>query len=242
LKYKCPKCGSQKIEQFTPSPSTQEHCEKSGGPWYCFDCRWIWFHPIKDEDDKIMVQPKVTIQNVVASARFNQGFDLNAIVKAFPNVEYRPEVFPGLAFKLRKPKSCALIFSTGKMVCTGTKSEREARKAILKVARELKKAGIMVRSGKPDIAIQNIVASVDLGEVSIDLEEAIYKLKKGVMYEPEQFPGTIYRMEDPQVVFLIFNTGKLVCVGAKREEDVYRAVEKLVAFLEQNDLLVGMVR
>ncbi len=128
------------------------------------------------------------------------------------------------------------------MVCTGTKSEKEARKAILKVARELKEAGIIVRSGKPDIAIQNIVASVYLGEVSVDLEAAVYKLKKGVMYEPEQFPGAIYRMEDPQVVFLIFNTGKLVCVGAKKEEDVYRAVEKLVAFLEQNDLLVGLVR
>ena len=189
-----------------------------------------------------MVQPKITIQNVVASARFNQGFDLNAIVKAFPNVEYRPEVFPGLAFKLRKPKSCALIFSTGKMVCTGTKSEREARKAILKVARELKEAGIIARLSQPDITIQNIVASVDLGEVSVDLEETTYRLMKGVMYEPEQFPSAIYRMEDPQVVFLIFNTGRLVCIGAKREEDVFRAVEKLVAFLERNALLVGVVR
>ena len=185
---------------------------------------------------------KVTIQNVVASARFNQGFDLNAIVKAFPNVEYRPEVFPGLAFKLRKPKSCALIFGTGKMVCTGTKSEREARKAILKVARELKEAGIIARLSQPDITIQNIVASVDLGEVSVDLEETTYRLMKGVMYEPEQFPSAIYRMEDPQVVFLIFNTGRLVCIGAKREEDVFRAVEKLVAFLERNALLVGVVR
>ena len=191
---------------------------------------------------KTSSSPKVTIQNVVATARFNQRFDLNAIVKAFPNVEYRPEAFPGLVFKLRKPKSCALIFSTGKMVCIGTKSEKEARKAILKVARELKEAGIIVRSGKPDIAIQNIVASVDLGEVSVDLEATVYKLRKGVMYEPEQFPGAIYRMEDPQVVFLIFSTGKLVCVGAKKEEDVYRAVEKIVAFLERDDLLVGVVR
>ena len=188
---------------------------------------------------------KVTIQNVVASARFNQGFDLNAIVKAFPNVEYRPEVFPGLAFKLRKPKSCALIFGTGKMVCTGTKSEKEARKAILKVARELKEAGIIVRSGRLDFAIQNIVASVDLSDILIDIEKTIYvvhRLGGRVMYEPEQFPGAIYRMEDPKVVFLIFSKGKLVCVGAKREEDVYRAVEKLVTILDENDLLAGVVR
>jgi len=188
---------------------------------------------------------KVTVQNVVASARFNQGFDLNAIVKAFPNVEYKPEAFPGLAFKLRRPKSCALIFKTGRMVCTGTKSEREARKAILKVARGLRKAGIMVRSDQPCIVIQNIVASVDPGDISIDVEKLVYVVHGvggRVMYEPEQFPGAIYHMEDPKVVFLIFRTGKLVCVGAKKEEDVYNAVEKIVALLEQNDLLLGVVR
>ena len=130
---------------------------------------------------------KVTIQNVVASARFKHAFDLNAIAKALPNVKYRPKVFPGLPFKLKSPKSCTLIFGTGRMICTGTKSEKEARKAILKVARELRKAGIIVSSGRPDFAIQNIVASVNLGEVSVDVEEAVYKLRKGVMYEPEQF-------------------------------------------------------
>jgi len=185
---------------------------------------------------------EVTIQNVVASARFKHAFDLNAIAKALPNVEYRPKVFPGLPFKLKSPKSCTLIFGTGRMICTGTKSEKEARKAILKVARELRKAGIIVSSGRPDFAIQNIVASVDLGEVSVDIEEAVYKLKKGVMYEPEQFPGAIYRMEDPKVVFLIFSKGKLVCVGAKREEDVYSAVERLVTILDENDVIIRMRR
>jgi len=53
------------------------------------------------------------------------------------------------------------------------------------------------------------------------------------MYEPEQFPGLMYRMEDPRVVFLVFCTGQLVCVGAKREEDVYVATEKLVTTLEE---------
>ena len=175
---------------------------------------------------------------MVASASFKQGIDLGAIVKAFPEVEYRPELFPGLAFKLKKPKSCTLIFSTGKMVCTGTKSKKEAFKAVKKVARELKKAGIIVTSGRPDFAVQNIVASVDLGEVLVDVEEVVYKIRKRVMYEPEQFPGAIYRMEDPNVVFLVFSTGKLVCVGAKREEDVYRAVVKLVTILDENDALI----
>lgn len=183
--------------------------------------------------------PKVTIQNVVASARFEHSVDLNAITKAFPNVEYRPEVFPGLAFKLKKPKSCTLIFNTGKMVCTGTKSEKEALKAVRKVARELKRAGIII-TGSPEFTVQNIVASVDLGDALIDVEEAVYTahgLGRRIMYEPDQFPGAIYRMEDPKCVFLIFSTGRLVCVGTKREEDVYRAVEKLVTILEENGVI-----
>jgi len=183
---------------------------------------------------------RVTIQNVVASARLKHSIDLKAIVKSFPNVEYRPEVFPGLPFKLKNPKSCTLLFNTGRMVCTGTKGEKEARRAILEVVRELREAGIVIR-GEPEFAIQNIVASVDLGGIRIDVEELVYaahRLGIRVMYEPEQFPGAIYHMEDPKVVFLIFSTGKLVCVGAKREEEVYRAVEKLVTILDENGLIV----
>ena len=183
---------------------------------------------------------RVTIQNVVASARLKHSIDLKAIVRSFPNVEYRQEVFPGLPFKLNNPKSCTLLFDTGRMVCTGTKGEREARRAILEAVRELREAGIVIR-GEPEFAIQNIVASVDLGGAIIDVEELVYaahRLGIRVMYEPEQFPGAIYRMEDPKVVFLIFSTGKLVCVGAKREEEVYRAVENLVTILDENGLIV----
>jgi len=178
---------------------------------------------------------KVVIQNVVATGRLKHRVDLNAIVRAFPKVEYRPRTFPGLPFKLKKPKSCTLIFSSGSLVCTGTKSENVARRAVMKVLRELRKAGIIVAS-MPEITVQNIVASVELGGVTIDLEEAVYKLR--AMYEPDMFPGAIYRMEDPKCVFLIFSTGKLVCVGTKREEDVYRAVENLVATLEDMGVLI----
>jgi len=181
------------------------------------------------------VKPKVVIQNVVATARLKHRVDLNAIVRAFPEVEYRPGTFPGLPFKLDRPKSCTLIFSSGSMVCTGTKSEKVARRAVMKVVRELRKAGIIVAS-RPEITVQNIVASVELGGVTIDLEDAVYKLR--AMYEPDMFPGAIYRMDDPKCVFLIFGTGKLVCVGTKREEDVYRAVENLVATLEEMGVLI----
>jgi len=176
----------------------------------------------------------INIENVVATATLNQRIDLNSIVRLFPGVEYRPERFPGLVYRLKKPKTATLIFSSGKMVCTGAKSERQARKAIMKVVDELKRNGIVIL-GKPEIQIQNIVASAGLGG-KIDLEKTTYSLKR-TMYEPEQFPGLIYRMDDPKVVILIFTTGKLVCTGAKKEAEVPRAIAKLKETLEEKGLI-----
>jgi transcription initiation factor TFIID TATA-box-binding protein len=176
----------------------------------------------------------IRIENVVASATLKQRVDLNAVVKGYPGVEYRPEQFPGLVFRLKRPKTATLIFNSGKMVCTGAKSEKEARRAVMRVIKELKKSGIIIIS-KPELKIQNIVASASLGGM-IDLEKAAYSLEK-TMYEPEQFPGLIYRMPVPKVVILLFASGKLVCTGAKREGDVYEAVGKLHQELEDKELI-----
>jgi len=180
------------------------------------------------------VKPIVNIENVVASATLKQKVDLNAVVKGYPGVEYRPEQFPGLVFRLKRPKTATLIFNSGKMVCTGAKSEKEARRAVMRVIKELKKSGIIIIS-KPELKIQNIVASASLGGM-IDLEKSASSLGK-TMYEPEQFPGLIYRMDEPKVVILLFASGKLVCTGAKREQDVYDAVNKLHQRLEQEELI-----
>jgi len=180
---------------------------------------------------------EVVIQNVVATARLNVDVDLKTIAQAFPHVEYRPEIFPGLSFKMMNPKSCVLIFESGKMVCTGAKSEKQALEIIFKVVDELREAGIDTGLGAIDFAVQNIVASVDLGEVTIDVEEAIHKIDR-VMYEPDQFPGAIHRMDKPNVVFLIFVSGKLVCVGARKEEDISKAVNKLVSLLTRKGVLI----
>ena len=170
----------------------------------------------------------------MTSATLNQRIDLNAVVKGYPGVEYRPEQFPGLVFRLKRPKTATLIFNSGKMVCTGAKSEKESKRAVMKVVRELKKSGIII-IGKPEMKIQNIVASANLAGL-IDLERSAYSLGK-TMYEPEQFPGLIYRMGVPKVVILLFASGKLVCTGAKHEEDVYEAVTKLHETLELEDLI-----
>jgi transcription initiation factor TFIID TATA-box-binding protein len=175
----------------------------------------------------------INIQNVVAAATLNQRVDLNAVVKGYPGVEYRPEQFPGLVFRLKRPKTATLIFNSGKMVCTGAKSEKESRRAVMTVVKELRKGGIII-IGKPDLKVVNIVASASLGG-KVDLE-AVSMLGK-TMYEPEQFPGLIYRMDEPKVVILVFASGNLVCTGAKKEQDVYDAVHKLHASLEEQNLI-----
>ena len=179
-------------------------------------------------------EDSIRIQNVVAAATLNQRFDLNAIVKGFPGVEYNPKRFPGLVFRLKKPKTAILIFSTGKMVCTGAKSEAKAKQAVKKVVKELKNSGIII-PGKPEIKVVNIVSSADLlGR--IELEDCAYSLGK-TMYEPEQFPGLIYRMDEPKVVFLLFSSGKIVCTGATKEEIVYEAIAKLHKQLVEKGLI-----
>ena len=176
----------------------------------------------------------VKIQNVVASVTLDQKINLLDIMKVFRNVEYRPKQFPGLVFRLKRPKTATLIFSSGKMVCTGAKSEKLARSAVKKVVRELKTNGIIIL-GKPKIDVVNMVASANL-HGKIDLE-AMSDVLEHVMYEPEQFPGLIYRMGEPKVVMLIFASGKLVITGAKREEQVHEAAEKIRAILIGHELL-----
>jgi transcription initiation factor TFIID TATA-box-binding protein len=194
---------------------------------------WFWRN-IRPRIHENWAKTFVSIENVVATANLRQQIDLNFIVRMFPGVEYRPEVFPGLVYRLKEPRTAILIFSSGKMVCTGANSERQAKKAVMKVVDDLERRGV-VTVGKPDIQIQNIVASAGL-DGTIDIEKAAYSLKRS-MYEPEQFPGLIYRMEEPKVVFLIFRSGKLVCVGARMEEEIHRAVATIQRTLEERELI-----
>jgi len=180
-------------------------------------------------------RPIISIENVVASATIEQRLDLKDITKKFPDVEWRPELFPGAVFRLRSPKTATLLFRTGKMVCTGSKSEKMARKAVKTVVQKLRKGKIKIKK-EATVKIQNIVASINLGG-KIHLEQAARTLPRS-MYEPEQFPGLIHRMLDPKTVILIFSTGKLVCTGGRTEKDVYRSVNNLHSMLEEKNLMI----
>ena len=179
--------------------------------------------------------PIIEIVNVVASASIDQKLDLNIIADKFPDVEYHPEQFPGAVFRLRNPKTATLLFRTGKMVCTGSRSEEMAVKAVNTVVTKLRKEGIKIKKNAV-VIVQNIVSSINLGG-KVSIEQVARKLPRS-MYEPEQFPGVIHRMVDPKVVILIFASGKLVCTGGKIEKDVYRAVNNLHSMLEEKDLMI----
>jgi len=179
-------------------------------------------------------KPSIKIENIVATVSLDQPLDLIAIERSMPTVEYNPDQFPGLIFRLDSPKVTALIFKSGKMVITGAKSTEELIKAVKKIVRTLYKKGIIITS-RPKIQIQNIVASANLYR-EVNLEKAAFLLENN-MYEPEQFPGLIYRMSDPQVVLLIFSSGKMVITGAKSEDEVEEAVRKIYKKLEELECL-----
>lgn len=162
--------------------------------------------------------------------------DLNSLALVLSGTEYEPEQFPGLVYRLKDPKSATLLFRSGKLVCTGSKTLGQVKKAIETVVSDIKKAGVPI-GDSPKIEVQNIVASADLGS-PINLSSVVVTLGlERVEYEPEVFPGLVYRMSEPKVVILLFGSGKLVCTGARKPQDVEAAVKKIREELESVELL-----
>ncbi len=165
------------------------------------------------------------IENVVATVTttVKSKMDLLMIAHKYADVEYNPKKFPGLVMRNRDPKATTLVFANGKMVITGMRYATEAPTVVECVIKRVSQCGVEI--SLPVITIQNIVASGDI-KCSIDLNMAAVVMDN-VMYEPEVFPGLIYRMSDPKTVFLLFSTGKVVCTGAKNKEMVSEACENL---------------
>ncbi len=163
--------------------------------------------------------------------------DLQALAVSLDGADYEPEQFPGLIYRLKEPKTATLLFRSGKIVCTGGKSLDQVKLAIDKVTAQIRKAGISL-DNEPEITVQNIVASSDLGQkINLNVIAITLGLDR-VEYEPEQFPGLVYRLDDPKVVLLIFGSGKLVCAGARIPQDIERAVDKITVELKAAGLLL----
>jgi transcription initiation factor TFIID TATA-box-binding protein len=181
---------------------------------------------------------RIRIENVVASTSLSDALDLQSIALTLDGAEYEPEQFPGLIYRLKQPKTAILLFRSGKVVCTGGKSMHEVEESIRLVATQIKKSGEKITM-HPKIEVQNIVATSDLGcEINLNSIAVTLGLDR-VEYEPEQFPGLVYRLDEPRVVLLLFGSGKMVCTGARRPSDIQLAVQKTRKELMGAGLLDG---
>ena len=165
------------------------------------------------------------IQNIVATTSLEKSVPLTKLARTQPNTEYNPETFPGLVLRIKEPKSAVLVFSSGNLVCTGTKSISQVRKVINEVIKQLKKVNVHVTI-KPKVTVQNIVAS---GTINLQLNLNYLALAmENTEYEPEQFPGLVYKLENPNATFLLFSNGKLVCTGTKNKQQVEQSMDNLL--------------
>jgi transcription initiation factor TFIID TATA-box-binding protein len=170
------------------------------------------------------------LQNIVATVDLDCGkLDLKKIAMHARNAEYNPKRFAAVIMRIREPRTTALIFSSGKMVCTGAKSEQHSRLAARKYARVIQKLGFPAKF--KDFKIQNMVGSVDV-KFPIRLEKLVLSHSQFSSYEPELFPGLIYRMVKPRIVLLIFVSGKVVLTGAKHRKEIDDAFQQIFPILK----------
>jgi transcription initiation factor TFIID TATA-box-binding protein len=186
--------------------------------------------PAKDSGKASSGRFLVKIQNMVAYTELNAKISLEEMLRKLPDTEWQPEQFPGLIYKIKDPRASALIFSQGKVVCTGTKNTEDLKLAMKKIVEKLRGAGVKV-PGNYETRVQNIVASTKITG-DIELEELAAALENAE-YEPEQFPGLVYRISEPRVAFLIFGSGRVIVAGAQNEESIQKALGKLVENLRK---------
>jgi transcription initiation factor TFIID TATA-box-binding protein len=178
-----------------------------------------------------VVEFQIKIENVVSFAVLGNRIALKELVKKMENTEYFPERFPGVIYRIPDPKAASLIFSSGKIVCTGARSPSLSKEAMKKIVDDIRKTGTPMPN-EFNISIENIVASARIEvKPKIMLEEIAISLDE-VEYEPEQFPGLVYRMKNPRVAFLLFGSGKIICTGGRNLKDINTALNKFKERLE----------
>ena len=169
------------------------------------------------------------VENIVASISLKVPIPLKKL-KKLPNTQYNPEQFPGLVFRMADIHVTFLVFGSGKLVCTGGRSRDDILNAMSKLLKELRKIGVNVKS-KWKIEIQNIVASGNLNR-PLDLNKLAYNIDE-TEYNPEQFPGLVYKLVNSKITFLLFGTGKIVCTGAKNIPEIDAAIKTLVSSINK---------
>ena len=169
-----------------------------------------------------MSERDLKVTNCVVSCDTFSKYVLEDLAAKLIKAEYNPESFPGLVYRLEEPKASILVFSTGKLICSGSKSLEEATVAIKNAIKDFREHGITV-SDKMDVKIVNMVASATLGK-KLDLNKIVFELPE-CEYEPEQFPGVVHRITKPKLVFLLFSSGRIVITGAKSVEMIKEGID-----------------
>ncbi len=178
----------------------------------------------------------IKIENVVASTSIASKIDLEYVAKTIEGVDYNKKRFPGAIYRLAEPKLAVLVFGSGKIVCTGAKKIKDVEIGAKKIFEKLEEIGINTE-GQTELVLHNIVSSADLGCV-INLDAVTMGLGfENIEYEPEQFPGLVYRIKEPKSVVLLFGSGKMIITGCKSPEDSRLVVINIVHDLGDLGLL-----
>jgi len=191
---------------------------------------------IKLKDEKRSLS--YVIQNIVVKEILNQeeNFDLNKILINLNNTEYNPKRFPGLFIRFTHPRCVIIFFRNGKLILTGLKLFNQIELVIKRLIFKLNdifKIRIDPNSIKPQIV--NLVITANF-YIEINLNLAAIRLVNAI-YEPEVFPGLIYKTTNPiKSVFLIFSTGKVVLTGIREKKMVEPALIRLGNLLDEEDL------
>ena len=169
----------------------------------------------------------IKIENIVAYAHISELLDIELLSEKMPKSSYNPDEYNGLSIKFDDLKIAVIILSNGKIVCTGAKKIQDAEATIKKVAKQVKKIGFEVKKNY-ETKIENVIASTDVKQELHLASIANALILENVDYKPEEFPGLIYRMEELCTVVLLFNSGKIVCTGAKSIEDAKTAINEMI--------------
>lgn len=186
---------------------------------------------IVDEDD--LKEEGFSLANLVGSLRLGRELDLSALSMDLQNTNYHPETYPSMIYRPFEDRSVSVLTpSSGRLAIVGAKSKQELIDGVDDFLAALIELGIETDKTSNDILIQNMVANYDFGR-EFDLPVVAVALDlNNVEYEPEQFPGLIYRSDSGNSTVLLFTSGKLVVTGANTYLEVIQARDELYGRLE----------
>ena len=206
---------------------------------------------VKTQADTALLNPEIQnlrIVNVVSMVDLGCQLNLSDIAKSCKNSEYNPVRLNAVIMRIKEPKSVALIFNSGKMVCAGAKNEEDSKTAAKKFAKTVKKLVNQVIF--KNFRIINMVATCDFkfrvhltklnSEISYKLRKTLNskELEKKISYEPQIFPGLIYHMDKPKLAVLVFSSGKVNFVGIKKKDDAFEALKNIQPIIQKYKIVI----